>query len=180
MRKGYAITSMLAASLVALSASHHPAPRFVWNATASAPVGLYQVTPGSSPAIGDLVLVRPDPALGKWLARRHYVPFDVPLIKPVAARAGQSVCRQGARILLDGRPIALAQASDKVGRPLPVWVGCRMIGAHELLLLNAHVPDSLDSRYFGPVRKDQVIGTVHPLLTRSDPEAAFLWQGWRS
>lgn len=156
-----------------------PVPRLVWNATASAPVGLYRVSPGASPAIGDMVLAMPDPALGRWLARRHYVPLGVPLIKPVAARTGQRICRDGADILLDGRMVAIARTADRMGRLLPVWAGCRTIGAHEILLMNAQVADSLDGRYFGPVRKQQVIGTVHPLLTRARPGAAFVWHGWR-
>lgn len=179
MRRRYVLVTVLAASLAAIATSHDPAPRLVWNATASAPVGLYHVSPGATPAVGDMVLAKPDPALGRWLASRHYVPLGVPLIKPVAARAGQRLCRYGTHILLDGRMVAIARTADRAERPLPVWAGCRAIGPHEILLLNAQVADSLDGRYFGPVREQQIIGTVHPLLTRAQPDAAFVWHGWR-
>ncbi|MGX9182124.1 hypothetical protein [Mesorhizobium sp. BHbdii] len=49
----------LAAAIIGLgvTALAEPSPRLVWNASASAPVGLYRVA-AAAPARGDLVLVR--------------------------------------------------------------------------------------------------------------------------
>ncbi|WP_336966682.1 S26 family signal peptidase [Sphingobium aquiterrae] len=178
-RRRYIAATFVAGTSALIVACIDPAPRIAWNATPSAPVGLYRVSPGGTGAIGDLVLSMPEPALGQWLARRHYVPLGVPLIKPVAATSGQKVCRAGAIISIDGRPVARAHLRDRVGRPLPQWRGCRTIGAGEVLLLNPRVDDSLDGRYFGPTPAPRVIGTVTPLLTRAHPGASLAWQGWR-
>ncbi|MGB8275918.1 MAG: S26 family signal peptidase, partial [Alphaproteobacteria bacterium] len=43
--------------LIGLATLARPAPWLVWNASASAPIGLYRVLPGK-PIRGDLVLVR--------------------------------------------------------------------------------------------------------------------------
>src|SRR3546814_15532006 len=56
-------------------------------------------------------------------------------------------------------------ARDRLGRPLPFWLGCRIVGPDELFLLNA-APDSLDGRYFGPLPAAGLLGVAHPVMTR--------------
>jgi len=151
-----------------------PHPRFLWNASASAPIGLYRIVGAPRPRVGDLVAIRPPTAVERFLARRHYLPAGVPLIKRVAAVAGTTICRSGALVMIDGRAVATALARDRARRPLPQWSGCRTLRGGELFLLNA-APDSLDSRYFGPFPASGLIGTAHPLLTRGAPGAPLRW-----
>jgi type IV secretory pathway protease TraF len=68
------------------------APVLVWNATASAPVGLYVRLPESAPKRGDLVLVRPPVAIAQFASRRGYLPVNVPLIKRITALSGDTIC----------------------------------------------------------------------------------------
>ena len=82
-----------------------PAPRLLWNASASAPIGLYRIDPGATPRAGDLVAIRPSPPLGAWLAERHYLPAGVPLLKRVAALPGARLCRSGVFVTIDGREL---------------------------------------------------------------------------
>src|SRR5690606_5498594 len=110
------------------------------------------------PPIGALVAVTPPERLARWLSARGYLPKGLPLLKHVAARAGQRVCRSGNVVSVDARRVTIARARDGRGRPLPVWQGCRTLQPGELLLLNPAVPDSLDSRYFGPLPASAVIG----------------------
>lgn len=151
-----------------------PAPRFLWNASASAPTGLYWVDVGAPPRLGDLVAIAPPSALGTFLAQRGYLPRDVPLLKRVAGLPGALVCRSGVFVTVDGVAAARALARDRAGRPLPVWTGCRIVGRGELFLVNA-ARDSLDGRYFGPMSAAGLLGTAHPILTRSHPTAALRW-----
>jgi len=144
------------------------APRFVWNASASVPVGLYRRVDGD-PARGDLVLVRPPEAVLRLATERGYLPADVPLIKQVAGFPGERVCRIGARVLVEGKQVATALEADGLGRPLPAWHGCRRLLPGELFLLNAH-PASLDGRYFGPVGRAAVLGRLVPVWVRSGLE----------
>lgn len=154
--------AMLGCALIASAGSGDRAPRLLLNTTASAPLGLYAVTPGRF-EVGDLVAVNPPPALAHWLAGRQYLPANVPLLKVVAAGEGQRVCGRDRKVLIDGVFIASAKAADRWGRPLPVFTGCRRLGA-EVLLVNV-AANSLDSRYFGPLPASGVIGRVRPLWT---------------
>jgi conjugative transfer signal peptidase TraF len=137
----------------------------VWNASASAPVGLYRVVPADELEFGALVIAKPPEALARFLAKRAYLPIGVPLLKHIAAHAGQTICRNGSLITVDGDPRALARDLDRKGRALPVWQGCRALGADEVFLLNPEVPDSLDGRYFGPLPASTIVGRAVPLLT---------------
>lgn len=180
-RRHYVMATAIAASTFAAAfvaiAVADPLPRLVWNASASAPIGLYRIRPDRDPPTGTLVAVTPPARLARWMAGRGYLPEGVPLLKHVAAKAGQRVCRIGAVLSVDARPVALALAQDRFGRPLPVWQGCRTLRADELLLLNPAHPDSLDGRYFGPLPASAVIGRATPLWlrapsqSRSTPEA---------
>jgi conjugative transfer signal peptidase TraF len=152
-----------------------PAPRLLWNASASVPTGLYRIDVGARPRLGELVAIAPSPMLATWLDERRYLPRGVPLLKHVAARPGALVCRSGSFVTIDGVGAARAHAQDRAGRPLPVWTGCRTVARNELFLLNA-APDSLDGRYFGPVPAAGLIGTAHPLLVRAAPGAPLRWR----
>lgn len=156
-----------ALALLLLPAVHHSRLRLIWNASASVPLGLYRVQPGVTPRIGDLVALRPSPALGRFMAERHYVEANVLLIKPVVASSGATVCREQTRVTVDAQTVAAALSRDRIGRPLPTWSGCRRLRAHQLFLIAPMRPDSFDSRYFGPVDRSDVVGRAIPLWTWS-------------
>nr|WP_314438863.1 S26 family signal peptidase [uncultured Brevundimonas sp.] len=179
-RRFYARATAIAAATFAISSSvialTDPLPRIVWNASASAPIGLYRIQPDRDPPLGTLVAVTPPQRLGRWMAVRGYVGENVPLLKHVAAKAGQRVCRIGSTVTVDGQAVTLALTHDRLARPLPVWRGCRTLGADELLLLNPARPDSLDGRYFGPLPTATVLGRAIPILTRTTPDAPLTWR----
>lgn len=168
-RRRYLFAACGAIVVIAASAVIHPPPRLIWNASASAPIGLYSMQAIDRPQRGDLVAVAPPAPLAAFLAARGYLPAGVPLLKHVAALPGQRVCRIGARVTVDGRLLALARDRDRRGHTLPAWQGCRRLGDDELFLANADVPDSLDGRYFGPLPASTVIGRASPLWV--DPPA---------
>lgn len=178
-RLGYVLVTVIIAevfiALFAAVAWLAPQPRLLWNATVSAPIGLYRLDPGDKPVVGDMVAYRPSPALARFMAERHYLPIGVPLLKHMAARPGATICRRDAAVTSDGRMVAVARAIDSHGRPLPVWRGCRVLRADQLFLLNP-APDSLDGRYFGPVPASGLIARATPILTRSAPDAPLLWR----
>lgn len=154
---GAALTALL------LPAVLQPQLRLVWNASASVPLGLYGIEPGAVPRVGDLVAVRPSPTLTRFMAERHYVEANAPLVKPVAGLSGATFCRTNMRVTLDGRAVATALPRDRFGRPLPRWSGCRRLASDELVLIAPTLRTSFDSRYFGPVDRAQVIGRAIPL-----------------
>lgn len=169
-RFSYVMTAYLAIASLVITGFIRPAARLVWNASESIPVGLYRAHPGAAPKTGDLVAVRLPKPLESFLAHRHYLPLRVPLLKPVAAMAGQTVCRSGYRILVDGSHLGDALPTDRHGRPMPRWAGCRRLGANQIFLMNSAVRDSLDGRYFGPLPVATIRGTLTPLWV-SQPAA---------
>ncbi len=169
-RFGYVMLAYFAAMATIITAFINPAPRLIWNASASVPIGLYTVDRTGPIDRGSLVLVTPPEPLARYLAERHYLPRGVPMLKHVAAIAGQRVCRSGVRILVDGEHLGDARLRDSRGRPLPIWSGCRVLAADEVFLMNANVPDSLDGRYFGPLATTTLGGTLTPLWLQSDPD----------
>jgi len=144
---------------LAASAAWSWTPRLVWNASASAPIGVYVLSPAGVLRIGDRVAVQPPPGLAAWLDRRHALPTGAFLIKSVAALAPSEVCRTGDLISVDGAPAARARTHDRQGRRLPAWRGCRGLSDGEVLLLNPS-PDSLDGRYFGPLPRTAIVGRL--------------------
>jgi conjugative transfer signal peptidase TraF len=150
-------------ALLGLSALPTPRPWLVWNPSASAPIGLYRVVAGPV-GRGDWVLVRPPEDVAELAAARGYLPLGVPLVKRVAARAGDTVCARKGALFINGQEVARPLVWDRAGRPMLRWSGCRSLGAEELFLL-LPPPDSFDSRYFGPVPRTLVIGRLAPLWT---------------
>ncbi len=150
-------------SLAAAAPLH--APQLVWNASASAPIGLYRVL-DRPPRLNDLVLVRTPKSVAVLAAARGYLPMGVPLVKRVAAMAGDHVCTRGDAVIIDRAATALRVAFDRQGRALPYWEDCRSLRAGELFLLMRDAPYSFDSRYFGPVPSSSIIGVLRPLWTR--------------
>jgi conjugative transfer signal peptidase TraF len=150
--------------LLVLRPSDRLAPRLLFNTTASAPFGFYLLTPGRF-AKGQLAAVSPPHGLANWMARRGYLPVNVPLLKEVAAVGGQRVCGRGDVLSIDGAAVAKILPHDRQGRGLPAYQECRRLACDEVFLLNRHAPNSLDGRYFGPVSTRQVIGGARPLWT---------------
>lgn len=140
-----------------------PLPRLVWNASASAPLGLYRVEPDRALARGDMVVARVPEHVRAVAARRHYIPANVPLVKRVAAVPGDLVCAEGTQVSVNGRPLVSRLAADHLARPLPWWSGCQRLRGGALLLVMVDVPDSFDGRYFGPTRAADVVGRATPL-----------------
>jgi conjugative transfer signal peptidase TraF len=142
-----------------------PAPVLVWNESESAPIGLYYVQPVGPLFVTTLVLAMPPEALATSLTQAGYLPRGVPLLKRILAVPGQSVCRHKLSISVDGVEVGTAHESDRRGRPLPDWQGCRTIADGEVFLMNWAEPASLDSRYFGPIPTSAIIGRADPLWT---------------
>jgi conjugative transfer signal peptidase TraF len=152
-------------ALVGLTIIEKPLPRLVWNVSASAPVGLYHITPGTPLDAGDMVVARTPAAVRELAAKRHYLPSNVPLVKRVSALPGDYVCAIGEQVYVNGTRAAARLTSDRMGRPLPWWTGCGVLARGEYLLLMDPL-GSFDGRYFGPVGEREIIGKAVPLWVR--------------
>lgn len=154
----------LGLGLIGFAAVADPAPRLIWNASASVARGLYWLS-GGALARGDLVLAEPPPEARRLAAARFYLPAGVKLVKRVAAVSGDVVCGAGGAVFIDGRLAARRLSRDGQGRSLPQWQGCRTLGAGDVFLLMEGVADSFDGRYFGPIGRTAIVGKLVPLWT---------------
>jgi conjugative transfer signal peptidase TraF len=156
------------AAFLLLSTVGGATPRYIWNASNSVPIGLYRLRPVTTLTVTDLVAVQPPDPLATFLDLNGYLPFGVPMLKRVLALPGQTVCRNGLTIDVDNIAVGQAHERDKRGRPLPVWQGCSVIADGDVFVMNWQSPDSLDSRYFGPLPASAVIGRAVPFWTEEE------------
>ena len=162
------ILTTFGAVALAMPTMGEATPAYIWNASKSVPIGLYQLQPAGRLAVTELVAVRTPEPLATFLDLNGYLPIGVPMLKRVLALPGQTVCRKGLTISVDAIDMGQALPRDSRGRPLPVWRGCRVVGADELFLMNWQSEESLDGRYFGLVPHSSVIGKALPVWTREE------------
>jgi conjugative transfer signal peptidase TraF len=158
------VTTVVATSLLLLTIGG-TRPRYIWNASNSVPIGLYHVQPAIRLTVTQLVAVQPPDLLAAYLDLNGYLPIGVPMLKRVLALPGQTVCRNGLTVAVDGIDIGDARERDGRGRPLPSWSGCRVIAEGDVFVMNWQSEDSLDGRYFGPLPASAVIGKAMPVWT---------------
>ncbi len=175
-RFGSLMATSFMTAWIGASAFFPHAPKFIWNATASTPTGLYELQPANDLKVADLVAVMPPDSIARVLAQGNYLPLGVPLLKHVLALPGQVVCRSDLTITIDGIPMGEARKRDSHGRDLPIWQGCSTLTDDQLFLMNPDVPDSLDGRYFGPLPTRLVVGRAVPLFTVEHKDGHFVWR----
>ena len=167
--------ALLAVLTLASTVGDKPRLYYIWNLTPSVPRGLYAVQPLDDLRVTTLVIAMPPEPLATTLAEGGYLPHGVPLLKRIFAVPGQSVCRIGRNVAVDGVAGTPAHERDQRGKPLPVWQGCHVIAADELFLMNWDEPDSLDGRYFGPLPRSAVVARAVPIWTDEAGDGRFAW-----
>lgn len=146
-----------------------------FNVSPSEPMGVWKEVPAGIIKRGDMVsvCVPPDaPEISTAKARSYILPGScpgniAPLVKPVAAVAGDTVTISTTGVLVNG---ALASTTgpatrDSAGRPLqPVPYGIYTVPVGSIFLLSDYSPKSFDSRYFGFVPKTGIRNKIMPIL----------------
>ncbi|MCA1437230.1 S26 family signal peptidase [Bradyrhizobium sp. BRP20] len=175
-RFGYLMLTYIAALVAGALVLVHPAPRLIWNATASTPIGLYVLHPLGELHDLELVAVRLPEPIASFLADGGFLPKGLPLLKRVMALPGQTVCRSGDTVSVDHVDAGTAHDRDHRGRPLPRWSGCHTLEPGEVFLMNPTVPDSLDGRYFGALPVTSIVARAVPLWTDEAADGRFVWR----
>lgn len=179
---GTAAATALAVSLLASPPAErtigiHWPKLLLWNASASAPTGLYLLRSPTPLKMGALVTVTLPAPVARFADERGYLPSGLPLLKHIAALSGRTVCRTGNVVTIDKRRVAIAVGRDHLGRPLPSWSGCRLLGKNEVFLLNSDVAASFDGRYFGIVSASTIAAIAIPIWTTHTPTSPLANNG---
>ncbi|PWB82772.1 MAG: S26 family signal peptidase, partial [Methylocystaceae bacterium] len=101
-RLGYVTATLSSVLLIGGQSLVPVTPCLVWNATASAPTGLYALQATGRLRAMQLAAVRPPKPIVSFLADGGFLPKSVLLLKHVLALPGQTVCRAGAIVTIDG------------------------------------------------------------------------------
>ena len=136
------------------------------NESPSEPEGLYAKTL-QAPTVGRLVTFMAPSAAAGYVDNHLTILRRTPVLKALAAGPGSFVCTASRRFAIDGQVKASVAADDRHGVPLPQWNGCRRLGAGEWFAYSDRVPNSFDSRYYGPIRTEQIIAVYRPLWVGS-------------
>ncbi|MEJ6676880.1 S26 family signal peptidase, partial [Parasphingorhabdus sp.] len=152
---------------VALFTPASPASvRLIYNVSDSAPRGFYAIRHDVI-RHGDWLLTRLPADAARLAAERRYLPSNVPLLKRVAAMAGDHICVRVGRVFVNSTVVARVLSHDRQGRPLAPWTGCRTLVDGEVFVLSTYHAASFDSRYFGPISHTATVGLAVPIWTWS-------------
>lgn len=142
------------------------------NLTPSEPLGLWRIVKPDRPIlVGDLIFICPPDTDAMREARaRGYLRVGLcagrvaPLIKMVVATSGQTIeIRDDVRV--DGRPLPHSRVApvDGQGREMVRYDGG--VVPPGAVYLHSEFPASFDSRYFGPLPMDGILGLAREVWT---------------
>jgi len=130
---------------------------FYLNTTKSLPRGLYWVTK-KIPTVGDLVVIDLPIEVQKFLFEEGHLQFKGLLLKPVIAMEGDNVCR------IDNSIVVNNQIKLTKNKRLNLYPICRHLITQEFFVAIVAHDNSLDSRYFGPINREDLKAVVRPLI----------------
>jgi conjugative transfer signal peptidase TraF len=133
-------------------------------ASNSLPPGLYRIVPAGN---GSDLLICPTEVAEKVSIEREYRVKSfgcddgyAPLLKPIAARAGDTITLSEAGVAVNGKLLQNSKQypKDGIGRPMPlVPFGTYAVLPGTVWVISSYNRYSFDSRYFGPVNLDEKV-----------------------
>ena len=140
--------------------------QIVINTSPSVAPGLYWRS-SAAPAVGQLIDFRIP------LNARHYVMQrtgqngeDWFILKPIVAGPGDQIDTTSNWLVINGRRVApMPPAKDKYGHLLPIYRCHRTLGNGEFFVFSSRIPNSFDSRCYGPISRDQIEAVRTALVT---------------
>ena len=142
-------------------------PSLLWNRSESEPQGLY-IRSTAAPSLGQIIAFPAPPSVLTYASGRMAYLRHMPILKEVAAMSGDTVCTRDGKLVINGVWRAPVLAHDGESRPLPRWRACRRLGEGEFFVFSNRIPNSFDSRYYGPVRREAIVGVFRPIMTQAD------------
>ncbi len=131
------------------------------NPTDSLPRGLYMKV--DAPIAVGVIVEFKTPEIVRANVAGHYAY----LLKPIVAGPGDRVDTTSGEVVVNGVAIANSKIMtiDSRGRSVPQWRENRLLGPDEFFVLSTRIPNSVDSRYFGPIGRESVVAVRRQIWT---------------
>ncbi|NKB82782.1 MAG: hypothetical protein GKS05_13320 [Nitrospirales bacterium] len=171
MRKGKNIRSfplyLVAGTLLLIGVVSFvkPTPIMVYNHSPSLPEGVYWLSSfhPDSYAMGDIVVI--PTTTNAWPSGfAHHLNPGATLLKIIIAGPGDEACTTNGSLVINGEVWGHIYRTDSRGNPIPLIPFCDPVPDGHVLV-GTHHERSFDSRYFGPISTQMIMGNAHPLLT---------------
>ena len=137
-----------------------PKPLILYNPSPSAAIGFYKLSKNDAPKTGSQVAAYAPEWARVMEDERGYLPYDYPLIKSVLAVSGDKVCYHKSGVRVPNGAVIPVLGRDHSGREMPALSGCIVLKSGEYFIASPDVQEGFDSRYFGPVKIENILGTV--------------------
>jgi conjugative transfer signal peptidase TraF len=138
------------------------APVLLVNRSQSEPPGVWVISAQAAGPGRRIAFRIPEPGRA-YAARAMPERLRSSILKSIIAGQGDHVCALKGRLVVNGRDLAPIADHDRHGAALPRWRGCRPLRGGEYFVFSSRIPNSFDSRYYGPVSSGDVIGVYRPL-----------------
>ncbi|NTW84019.1 MAG: S26 family signal peptidase [Chlorobiaceae bacterium] len=133
---------------------------FIYNYTESLPRGIYLLHPGFFKK-GDIVAFRPSGIAARIIEERKYLGKGEFLMKHIVGFPGDSVCTDNGMLSVNGENFGGIKDVDRQGKPLPRYGFCGRLKEGYIVAIKG-MNSSFDSRYYGPIKSENIIGVATP------------------
>ncbi len=165
-RKHPILSTVIAASAAFLIFARLLGPRIVIQVTPSMPRGLYWIETGTDIPTGAIVVFEPPPAARRLIHERSWWSISgvrYSLMKSIVAKNGDHVKVSDDAVFINGSYFGPVSRLDSQGLPLTHRVLDRFLSEGEYFAASTY-HSSFDSRYFGTIRRDAIIGVARRIF----------------
>jgi conjugative transfer signal peptidase TraF len=153
-------------TIIAVASTFFADRQVVINTSPSVEPGIY-LRSSAAPTVGAIVDFEIPAAAQPYIrARSGYSGESWYILKPIVAGPEDQVDTLGDWLVVNGKRIApMPPRQDSAGRPLPFWHASRRLADDEFFVFSARIPNSFDSRCYGPIQRREIMSVRWPLIT---------------
>jgi conjugative transfer signal peptidase TraF len=152
-------------AVLAIASAFYADRQIVINTSPSVQPGIY-IRSSATPKVGAIVDFEIPAAAQPYIhARSGYSGGNWYILKPIIAGPGDQIDTLGEWLVVNGKRIApMPPREDSAHRPLPIWRACRRLADDEFFVFSDRIPNSFDSRCYGPITRNEIASVRRPIL----------------